>query len=230
MGKLIAFEGVDGSGKGTQSALLIERLREAGKTVQLYSFPRYTFNVYGEMVGEFLAGKHGPVKAQSPYLVALLFAGDRAMARAALMEDLQNYDYVVCDRYVSSNIAHQVAHAPERADDLKSWIGAVEYGCNRLPRPNQTIYLDMPLAHAQALIAKKAKRVYTDRAADEHEADSQYLQAVIDVYEDLCTSSEDGSSRSVWSRVVCVNPVTGILRSPEELAEEIHQRVVLLGL
>jgi dTMP kinase len=228
MGKLIALEGVDGSGKGTQTAALAQSLKDAGATVKVYSFPRYTDNCFGSLVGEFLAGKHGAIKDQSPYLMALLFAGDRALARQEMLMNLQVFDYVLCDRYVSSNIAHQAAHVPpEGRESLRDWIEYVEYVCNALPVPAMQIYLDVPLATARVLIAKKAKRVYTDKAADEHEADGVYLQSVIDVYEQMCTHSRLTHGVSArWSRVVCVNPLTGELASVEAVADEVLARAL----
>lgn len=228
VGKLIALEGVDGSGKGTQTAALAQSLTDAGATVKVYSFPRYTANRFGSLVGEFLAGKHGAIKDQSPYLMALLFAGDRSLARRELLKDLQFCDYVLCDRYVSSNIAHQAAHVPlEGRESLRDWIEHVEYVCNALPVPDMQIYLDVPLATAQMLIAKKAKRVYTDKAADEHEADGLYLQSVIAVYEQLCTQPRLANGTSArWSRVICVNPLTGELASVEAVADEVLNRAL----
>lgn len=231
MGKLIALEGVDGSGKGTQTAALAQSLTDAGATVKVYSFPRYTDNRFGSLVGEFLAGKHGSIKDQSPYLMALLFAGDRSLARKEMLQNLQVFDYVICDRYVSSNIAHQAAHvAPEKREDLRNWIEYAEYICNSVPIPAMQIYLDVPLVAAQERIAKKAQRVYTDRTADEHESDAVYLQSVIDVYEELCTKpSSPGLGLNTcwrWSRVICVNPVTGQLSTVEEVAADVLRRVL----
>src|SRR3712207_3314277 len=104
---LIAIEGIDGSGKGTQARLLRERCRAAGLSAALISFPRYAETRFGRAVGKFLNGRFGTLDQVSPFLAALLYAGDRFESRTLLRESLFANDVVVLNRYVASNVAHQ---------------------------------------------------------------------------------------------------------------------------
>ncbi len=209
---LIAIEGIDGSGKGTQAARVTEHLREQGKTIELLSFPRYDATFFGRAVGEFLNGKFGTLNEVHPFLASLLYAGDRYESRDVLAAALNQNDVVVLDRYVASNIAHQGAKAS--GDERQQLIQAIEhleheiYG---LPRPDRTILLDLPVDVAQQLIAKKAKRTYTEKSADLQEADTAYLSKVREVYRELA------DSREAWCVVECVSKDE--LRTLEEITQ-----------
>jgi dTMP kinase len=196
MGRLIAIEGIDGSGKGTQAERLVRVLQAAGRRVTLLSFPRYEQTSFGKRVGEFLDGRYGSLSQVSPYLVAPLFAGDRFESKPVLLAALDESDIVVLDRYVASNIAHQAAKldGPER-DELRRWIEHLEFELYGLPRPDRVILLDVPPERAQELIARKRARSYTRKAADLQEADREYLQRVRGVYLDLARDDE------TWRRV-----------------------------
>ena len=214
MAKLIALEGIDGSGKGTQAELLAARLAERGHSCRLWSFPRYQATQFGRQIGAFLNGQFGSLDQVHPVLVSLLFAGDRLETRALLLESLATCDIVLCDRYVPSNIAHQGAKVDvaERAELIR-WVEYVEYDLFALPRPDLVLWLDIPVAHAQKLIARKSKRAYTDRAADLQEADGLYLDRVREVYLELAATEAN------WMTVQPVNE--NGLRAPEEIAADL---------
>ena len=214
MARLIALEGIDGSGKGTQAGLLHERLQRAGKTCTLLSFPRYEHTLFGKAVGDYLNGRFGTLDEVSPFLVSLLYAGDRYESRRVLADALASSDVVILDRYVASNVAHQGAKATgaERAE-LIAWIERIEFEIFSLPRPDLVVLLDIPADTAQRLIAKKNARTYTDRKADLQEADGAYLERVREVYLELAAANPS------WRRVDCVHG--GMLRSVDEIADEI---------
>jgi dTMP kinase len=211
---LMAIEGIDGSGKGTQAARLVDQLREQGLRAALLSFPRYQHTRFGRQIGRFLNGEFGSLETIHPVLVSLLFAGDRGESRSVLQDALANHEIVVCDRYVGSNLAHQGAKAPlsERADVLE-WIEFVEFELLQLPRPDLVVWLDLPVPVAQQLIGKKAPRSYTDRRQDLQEADGSYLEAVRQTYRQL--ASNDPCWRSME---VCPH---GVLRSVESVSREL---------
>ncbi len=215
---LIAIEGIDGSGKGTQAAGLRDRLRAEGVTVDLLSFPRYDATRFGKAIGDFLNGRFGSLDAVHPLLASLLYAGDRFESRDVLRAALESNDAVVLDRYVASNIAHQGAklQGGERAE-LMDWIETVEFEIFRLPRPDLVILLDLPAAKAQELIAKKSARSYTDKAADLHEADGGYLAAVREVYRELA------GRQPGWRIVSCLRD--DVLKSIENIGAEISEIV-----
>src|SRR5690606_25094396 len=181
MSMLIALEGIDGSGKGTQSQRLLQTLRADGHRVALLSFPRYDETFFGRAIGQFLNGRFGSLDQVHPQLAALLFAGDRFESRDVIVQALAEHDIVLCDRYVASNIAHQAAKLdrPQRSE-LQAWIAQLEFEVYSLPQPDLTLLLDLPAATAQQLIARKSARSYTDKTADLQEADTGYLQRVRD--------------------------------------------------
>src|SRR5438046_10436153 len=88
-GKLIAIEGIDGSGKRTQVELLATALRTQGHSVHSTGFPQYV-SWFGKMVGQFLNGELGPLESVDPHFTALLYAGDRYEAKPRLETALNN--------------------------------------------------------------------------------------------------------------------------------------------
>ncbi|MDB5345721.1 MAG: tmk [Schlesneria sp.] len=216
MGLLVAIEGIDGSGKGTQAACLLDSLRAEGTRCQLFSFPRYRDTQFGAKIGDFLNGRFGNLDQVSPFLVSLLFAGDRFESRQLLVDAIRDNDIVLCDRYVASNIAHQAAKVVgEERTELIRWIQYVEHQLYGLPQADCTLFLDVPVQHATQLIALKAQRAYTDRAADLQEADSAYLQKVHDVYTLLAA---EGTG---WARIPCVE--SDRIKPVEEVAGDVRR-------
>ena len=214
---LIAIEGIDGSGKGTQAARLHASLQGIGRRCALLSFPRYQQTEFGKKVGDFLNGRFGTLDSVHPTLVSLLFAGDRFESRDLIEHSLANHDVVICDRYVASNVAHQGAKVSEsERQELVSWIQHLEYSIYRLPKAELTLFLDIPVKNAQQLIAAKSKRTYTDKAADLQEADADYLSRVREVYLELANGPG-------WTRISCMDSVS--VRSVEEIASDISAAV-----
>lgn len=217
-GILIALEGIDGSGKGTQAALLNEHLKQAGVRTKLLSFPRYQETAFGREIGRFLNGEFGGLDQVHPLLASLLFAGDRYESRDLIFSALAEHDVVICDRYVASNIAHQAAkRTGDERRQLIDWIERLEFDIYQLPQPQLTIWLDVPVAMAQELIARKTKRSYTDQKADLQEADGNYLQRVADVYADLAKSQPG------WHRIACVTD--GKLRVVDNIAADVFSLI-----
>jgi len=219
---IINIEGIDGSGKGTQAKLLCERLKEAGRSVALFSFPRYDDTLFGKSIGDFLNGRFGALEEVSPFLAALLYAGDRFESRELLLAAARENDYVVLDRYVASNIGHQASKVTgaERRE-LIDWITRIEYNIYQLPRPDLTILLSLPPQQAQQLIARKDARSYTDQAADIQEADAGYLSKVHDVYLEVARENPD------WT--IIEGLADGVIRPIEAIADEVWDAVQAVG-
>ena len=218
MAFLVNIEGIDGSGKGTQARLLQERLQQAGNTVQLFSFPRYAETVFGKAVGEFLNGRFGSLDTVDPLLVSLLYAGDRFESRELLLQAIRDCDFVILDRYVASNVAHQTCkRTGAQRRELEEWIEQIEFGVYRMPKPDLVLLLDLPAEQARELIARKAPRDYTQSAADIQEADSGYLHNVRDVYLQLA------ADECRWQVVDCFR--AGQIRPIEDIAEQIGRIV-----
>ncbi|MDC7223828.1 MAG: hypothetical protein PQJ60_08820 [Spirochaetales bacterium] len=172
---LIAIDGIDGSGKGTQTKLIYQYLLEKGKKVDLISFPMYT-TFFGTMVGEYLNGDFGTLEQVDPKLAALLFAMDR---KDFFEKNRLNGDIILCDRYVPSNIGHQAGRVPrEEREGFVRWLEELEFGINRIPRADLSILFDISVENSARQVAKKQKRDYTDLTHDIHEQDRDYLSAV----------------------------------------------------
>src|SRR5580692_9221423 len=125
-GKLIALEGIDGSGKRTQLDLLASDLAARGLAAFRISFPRYESS-FGKLVGRYLNGEFGALGAVDPHLSALLYAGDRLEARAEIESNLSAGKIVLADRYVASNMAHQSARMPAaQREEFLMWLKRLE--------------------------------------------------------------------------------------------------------
>jgi dTMP kinase len=222
-GLLIAIEGIDGSGKNTQAKLLEQSLQSLGHTVYSTAFPQYE-SWFGSMVGKFLNGDFGPLESVDPHFTALLYAGDRFEAKARLESALNAGKIVLVDRYIGSNLAHQVARsAPEKRAEFLRWIEHLEYNIYGLPRENLILYLRVPPSQAQKLVALKSERSYTAAKHDILEKSLRHLEDAAEMYDMLSRSRP-------WATIQCYDAQTTSLRLPEDIAAECLQAVKsLLG-
>lgn len=210
---LIAIEGIDGSGKGTQAKLLLERARREGWTAELLAFPMYEGSFFGREIAGYLNGEFGDVWSVHPRLAATLYAGDRFETRDRLWSLRRELDLVICDRYTPSNQAHQSVKLPEDArPGFFAWLDRLEHEVFDIPRPDLVIFLDLPPDRAAELIQRKSARAYTDRKADIHEMDHDYLRSVHAAYGAL-------SRQPGWVTIPCVGE--GGVRPLEEIHDEI---------
>jgi len=217
-GKLITIEGIDGSGKGTQATKLIAELNSIGIEAKTYSFPAYEQTFFGKEIGAFLRGEFGTIDEVHPKLAAILFASDRLEQKERLLKDLEQGIYVVCDRYVESNMAHQAAKFQENDRiDFIEWVKELEYNVNELPKPDITIFLDVPLCVSKQLVLKKKQRTYTDEKEDIHEADHNYLEKVYSVYKQMEQSEK-------WDSIACTE------NKKVKSIEEINRAIIKLVL
>jgi dTMP kinase len=209
-GKLIALEGIDGSGKRTQLDLLAHALEARGLSIMCISFPRYDSS-FGRLAGRYLNGDFGPLETVDPHLSSLLYAGDRFEAKGELESALAAGKIVLADRYIGSNLAHQSERVPpEQRDDFLAWLKRVEYGVYGLPVEDLVVYLRIPTTEAHRLIGLKAPRTYTSRRHDILEADVTHLEQTARIYDRLATEPN-------WVRIDCTNMASGALYSPEEI-------------
>jgi dTMP kinase len=216
LGKLIAIEGIDGSGKRTQLNLLhgIIASGEGGHSVYSTAFPQYD-SWFGKMVGQFLNGDFGPLDSVDPRFTSLLYAGDRFEAKPKLEAALNNGQIVLVDRYVGSNLAHQTARVPlEKRAEFIRWIEHLEYGIYELPREDLILYLRVPPSEAQRLVAQKSKRSYTTAKQDILEASLRHLEQAAEMYDLL-------SRHAPWVTIECFDAARGEMRPPKDIAEEV---------
>jgi dTMP kinase len=208
-GKLIALEGIDGSGKRTQLDLLAGALEGRGLPVSRISFPQYE-SFYGRLVGRYLNGDFGTLEAVDPHLSALLYAGDRLEAKPEMEAALAAGKFLLADRYIGSNLAHQSARVrAESRDEFLDWLKRLEYGLYALPVEDLVTYLRVPVAEAHRLVGLKSARAYTALQRDIQEADIKHLAETAKMYERLATEKN-------WTSIDCIN-ASGALLSPEEI-------------
>jgi len=217
-GILIAIEGIDGSGKYTQAKLLEHALESQGYSVYATGFPQYD-SWFGNMVGKFLNGEFGSLESVDPHFSALLYAGDRFEAKTRVQSALNEGKIVLIDRYVASNLAHQVARAPvEKRSEFLRWIEHLEYVIYGLPRENLILYLRVPPSQAQKLVAQKGQRNYTRATHDLLEKSLRHLEDAAEMYDMLSRSKP-------WATVQCFDAQSGSLRLPEEISVEVLSAV-----
>lgn len=188
---LIAIEGLDGAGKRTLTGGLRAAFEATGMTVASLSFPRYGHSVSADIASEALHGGHGDLSG-SVYAMAVLFALDRAGAREEIELLCSEYDVVILDRYVASNAAYSAARLHQSADgEVVAWVGELEYGRLRLPRPDWQVLLDVPVALA-AERAERRANTEADRAKDAYERDDGLQRRTGQVYSALAASHWGG--------------------------------------
>lgn len=177
-GKIIVIEGTDCSGKETQSKLLVDRLNKMGKKAIRIAFPRYDTPT-GKIVGGAYLGKpeicesyfsEGAVNLD-PKIACLYYAADRKYNINEVLEYIEKGYYVILDRYVTSNLAHQGSKIFDKDErfNMFQWIDKLEYWLLGLPKPDMTIFLHVPFRYAQEL---KKNREFLD----EHEKSEEHLK------------------------------------------------------
>jgi len=205
-GKFIVFEGADGTGKTTQAKLLFDYLKEKKKDVVFSSFPNYQ-SAWGKMVRRYLDGEFGDVNQVSPYLASMLYAGDRLSESERIKKWKKAGKIIICDRYMASNIAHQVAklQPPNSKLQFIKWLEELEYGENKIPKPDLVILLTIPENIAQKFMKRRIR--------DIHERNVSYQKKVAKAFEDYAKANKN------W--VVVANTKGGKLKKIDEVHKEI---------
>ena len=213
MGKLIVFEGTDGSGKSTQFDLLTRRLEEARTAFHKLRFPQYE-EPSSALIRMYLGGAFGDdPEAVNAYAASTFYAVDRYASYQRVWKDYyREGGLVLSDRYTTSNAVHQGSKVPEgeRADFFR-WLYDLEYDRMGLPRPDLVILLDMPVELSEQLMRKREQSTGTH--ADIHERDEDYLKKCRDVA--LHAAGYYG-----WRTVSCAKD--GVIRSVEDIHEEVY--------
>ncbi len=194
--KLIVIEGLDGSGKATQTQLLCRRLEEAGHNIRHISFPNYAESS-SALVKSYLAGEFGgSPDAVNAYAASSFYAVDRYAAyKKHWRTDYLNGMTIVADRYTTSNAVYQMTKLPHSEwDAYLAWLADYEYRLLELPRPDVVIYLDMPTELAQRLIAGRYGG--NESKKDIHEADA--------AFQEQCRASALYAAKQLgWHVVAC---------------------------
>lgn len=213
MGKLIVIEGVDSSGKETQTKLLFDYLTSKGLNVKKVSFPDYDSDFCMPVKG-YLAGQLGDNPDDvNAYAASSFYAIDRY---ASYKRDWGSFyeegGVIVCDRYVTSNIVHQAMKIKGDKTAFIEWLADYEYKKLGLPEPDVVIFLDMPPVAAQFLMKNRANKITGDSQKDIHEKNEGYLNAA---YSNAVGVAENQG----WKRVVCAKGLD--IRTIDDICSEI---------
>jgi len=210
-GKLIVFEGTDGSGKATQSRMMAQRLEKEGVKFHVIDFPRYG-NPFAEPARLYLQGVLGEKPGDvSAYAASVLYAVDRyASYKEDWGEAYEAGEVILANRYTTSNAVHQASKLPdgERLEYL-DWLYGLEYGKLELPRPDLVVYLDLPNQISEQMMRRR--EAATGTTADIHERDDAYLRRCRD-------NARQVAAVSGWQVINCVR--NGELRTIEDIHEE----------
>ena len=203
-GKFIVIDGTDGSGKATQTKLLVSRLRKNKFKVKTIDFPRYYNNFFGKFLGECLAGMHGNFIEMNPYIASMLYAADRFESSRDIKKWLAEGRIVIADRYTSSNQIHQGGKIKSEKERKKflDWLEKMEFEAFGISRPDAIIYLDVPLTVSQELLKEKEgsrKKRYLKGNRDMAENDLKHLR---DAKKSAIKLIQKNNK---WVRINCVN-------------------------
>ena len=218
MGKFIVIEGTDCSGKETQSKLLVEKLNSMGKKAVRITFPNYA-SPTGKIVGGPYLGKEeispcwfpeGAVNVD-PMVTSLYYAADRKYNEKEIRKYLEDDYFVICDRYTSSNMAHQGSkiHDDNERFNMYQWIDKLEFWLLSLPKPDKTIFLHVPYSYAFEL---KKNRL----SLDEHEKNEKHLKDSEVAYLELASYYD-------WVNINCIKDDK--IRTIEDINEEIMNNI-----
>ena len=180
-GKLIVIDGTDGSGKTTQVVLLTDRLKKEGYKIKVVDFPEYYKNFFGKFIGHCLSEQYYNWLGVHPKIASVMYAADRWESSEEIRKSIKAGYIVIANRYVSANQIHQggkIKSAKKRADFMK-WLDEMEYEVFKIPRPDLTLYLSLPINITLQLLkdrdSSKMKREYLKKKKDVHESDVNFL-------------------------------------------------------
>ncbi len=226
--KLFVIEGVDGSGKSTQLKLLSEHLISKGHNCEFLHFPRTDAPYFGELIARFLRGEFGSLNEVDPYLVAMIYAGDRKDAADKIKGWLEKKKIVLLDRYTYSNIAYQCAKTDDQIsqEKLMKWILSLEFDHFAIPKPDLNVFLDVPFSFTERKLLSNRSgndRTYLNGTRDIHEESLNFQKKVRDIYLKVARSDDRLA-------VVDCRDRSGLMQSPEAIFSLILKLISERGL
>ncbi len=225
-GRFIVIDGTDGTGKATQTALLVDEMRLNGYQVEETDFPQYGQKSAG-MVEQYLDGKYGQI---NPQAASIFYAIDRFDASFKLRQWLTEGKIVISNRYVTANAGHQGGKIADDVERFKyfKWLNNLEYDIFGIPKPDLNIILHIPAEKTLELMDKRrenADEKSAHKKKDLHEADIDHLKNAEKIYLEIAKLFPN------TKLVECVQ--SGKLLPPEEIHNkvwELARRIALKGL
>lgn len=215
-GKIIVIEGLDGSGKATQTKILCDKLNEMNKPSVKITFPDYE-SPSSALVKMYLDGELGDNPNDvNAYATSAFYAVDRVASYLKnWKKDYDSGKNILCDRYATSNIIYQMAKLPcEEWDDFLKWQYDFEYDKLKIPAPNKVIYLDVEPEVSQKLLAKRYNG--DESKKDLHEKNVDFLLS--------CRKSALYAAKKLdWKLISCC--CDGNIRTIEEISKDIFDYI-----
>lgn len=215
-GKLIVFEGIDGSGKSTQYKLLCDKLSAEGLEFRSLVFPQYS-EPSSALIRMYLGGEFGSRPGDvNAYAASAFFAVDRfASYKKAWGDYYENGGIIITDRYATSNAVHQASKLErDERRPFFDWLYEFEYTKMGLPAPDMVVFMDISADAASAQM--RSREDATGTSADIHERDKEYLAR-------CCEAARDAAEFYSWQRIDCLS--NGRMRSIEEIHSEVARIV-----
>ncbi len=218
-GKLIVIEGVDGSGKQTQSDKLFLRLKEEGYKIMKVSFPDYE-SESSALVKMYLRGDFGDNPEDiSAYVASSFFAVDRyASFQTKWKAFYEEGGVVIADRYTTSNMVHQASKIRdvEERERFLDWLYHLEFVMYGIPVPDVVFFLDVPPEITMEMMKRRMNKFTGEMQKDIHEKDVHHLSSSY-------TNAHYVADKYGWSKINCVEE--GTLLSVEDIFHKIYGEV-----
>lgn len=219
-GKLIVIDGTDGSGKATQTDLLVNNLRRHKVATKGIDFPQYE-TLFGKLVARYLKKEFGTL---DPHVASVLYAANRLEFRDQLKTWLKQGKVVVLNRYTTSNQIHQAAHIDSKTkrQEFVQWIGKMEYDIMGLPKPDVVIFLNVDPEIAYKLVEKKdakSRRYIQGAKRDWLESDLDYQRRAVKQAPEVMRNYN-------WREIKCTDK--GVLFSKKEISDMVWHEVAKL--
>lgn len=219
-GKLFIIEGLDSSGKETQTKKLYERLKKENINVRKVEYPNYK-SASSSLVKMYLNGDFGKNPNDvNAYIASTFYAVDRyASYKTEWEEFYKSGGIILADRYTTSNMIHQASKIEDKDEQQKflNWLQEFEFGMYQLPKPDCVIFINMPPEYSKELMAKRDNKITGMAQKDIHERDYEYL-----------TKSYNNAMEIVkqfgWSIINCVE--SDNLRTIDDIHESIYTEIV----
>jgi len=237
-GKLIVIDGTDGSGKATQTELLVKALKNEGRKVKIIDFPDYYSNFFGKFIGHCLSEQYYNFVKVHPKIVSVLYAADRFESKDKIKKWLKEGNIVIANRYTSANQIHQggkIANLKKRENFIK-WLAEMEYEVFKIPRPDAVFYLSVPIPVVLKLIAERNKenvREYLrnkkparnathsvaggDKKEDVHEKDVKFLE------NSRKSALWLAKTQKGWVKIECVKD--GKIDTREHIHKKVYEKI-----
>lgn len=222
-GKLIVIDGTDGSGKATQTDLLVKHLKSDRHKVKVVDFPDYYSNFFGKFIGHCLSERYYDFVKVHPKIASVLYAADRFESSGKIESWLKAGNIVIANRYASANQIHQggkIANTKKREAFLK-WLAEMEYEVFKIPRPDIVFYLSVPIPVVLKLIKERngnSKRNYLGKKKqDVHEKDKSFLE------NSRKSALWLAKTQKNWVKIECVKD--DVLDTRENIHKQIYEKI-----